>query len=578
MVKRLHAYLICTLVAVVALPAWALTPPLAGTGTVELDIAPDPAVLNESCRLTFRATGKVGEPDFTPLEAVFDIIGRNRQTSLSWTNGQREESTSWVLTVMPRTAGRAQIPSIQFGQQSTHPRVLEIISEAPAADADVEADIALEVSAEPQTPYVQQQVIYTVRLLHRVELNSPRFSALTTSSDAIVKPLGSGRQYIEKIKDRNYDVYEQRYAIFPQKSGKVVINPLTLTTQVVTGTRSFFDPFSQSLSTRRIESEAVELTVKAVPAAFPTGATWLPARRLRLHEEWDPDVNETKVGTPLARTLFLWAEGLIAGQLPALELVAPDGIKLYPDQAQNNEQDTASGFTAVLQQKFAIIASANGGLRFPALEIPWWNVETDQLEIARLPERLLTVTGAKVTGPEPLPTIPQTSDDSVTESIMAQAVPAGDLASMNRWRGAALIGIVGWLLTLALWARSAWRKRQTTTASTADSKALSSKHAERELDRACRSDNATAARQALLNWARASGTESTALSLGALAQRFDGPLTEQIHLLERQLYGRAPSTWRGGALWAAWTSRPRSSNARGKPDEVLPALSRLVAK
>ena len=61
-----------------------------------------------------------------------------------------------------------------------------------------DADILLKVSAAPQSPYVQQQVVYTIKLLHRVELSNPRFSQLSTNSDAVVKPLTNGRQFSGK--------------------------------------------------------------------------------------------------------------------------------------------------------------------------------------------------------------------------------------------------------------------------------------------------------------------------------------------------------------------------------------------
>lgn len=558
--------------------------PLAAS--VELDINPDPAVLNESCRLTFHVTGDVdGEPDFTPLEAFFDIIGRNRQTAISWINGRSEETTSWTLSAMPRAAGRVTLPSIRFGSDKSLPRTLEIVA-SPSAPADDSADILLEVSATPDTPYVQQQVIYTLRLLHRVELSSPRFSALTTSSDAIVKPLGQGRQYVEKVNGTSYEAFEQRYAIFPQKSGRLTINPLVLTTQVVTGTRSFFDPFSQSLTTRRVESKAVTLDVRAVPASFPQGATWLPARRLRLHEEWDPDTNTTTAGAPLARTLFLWADGLIAGQLPELALQTAPGVKLYPDQAQSNEQDTATGFTAVQQQKFAIIATDNGDLRFPALEIPWWNTETDSLEIARLPERALSVTGGRPAAPpEATPAAPPAPTTAASPAADGTTADASTSASLRRWRAAALLALGGWAVTVLWWIRGVRRHRRLkedrAAATGALARATARKRALHSLSQACGAHDAVAAREALLAWSRATAAARGATTLGAIAAACSGDTGQAIAELERHLYG-PPGTppWRGDQLAALTKVLATQADAADTeaPASTLPGLFRLAGR
>ncbi len=557
----------------------------AAQATVELDITPDPAVLNESTRLTFRATGEVdGEPDFTPLEATFDIIGRNRQTAISWINGRREESTSWTLNAMPRAAGRVQLPAIRFGREQSLPRTLEVVSGA-AGPQDDSADILLEVAAEPGSPYVQQQVTYTVRLLHRVELSSPRFSALTTSSDAIVKPLGQGRQYVEKVNGRSYEAFEQRYAVFPQKSGRLTINPVVLTTQVVTGTRSFFDPFSQSLTTRRVESKAIHLEVRPVPASFPAGANWLPARRLRLYEEWEPDSNTSTAGTPLARTLFLWADGLIAGQLPEFKLADIAGVKLYPDQAQSNEQDTATGFTAVKQQKFAIIANANGELRFPPIEIPWWNTETDSLEIAHLPERALSVSGARS---EPPPASTGAADTTAAAAIEPTAPPATgaapviENAGMRRWRSIAMLATLAWLATLALWAWQVRRShRDGPVAPTGDlALAGNRRRARRALTQACARNEPLAAREALLAWAASTTTLARPRTLGAIAVAAGGELGRAIGELERHLYGPPSASgqaWQGAALAAAASAL--GSREHEPDDDVsseLPPLFKLV--
>ncbi len=368
---------------------------------VTLDITPDPAVANQSVELSFRVTGGVDtDPDFTPLEKSFEVLARNRQTTMSWINGNSEQSTTWVLSCMPRGSGPISVPAISFGRQSSTARELQVSdAAAPTRRSIDDADILLKVSASPQSPYVQQQVVYTIKLLHRIELSNPRFSQLSTSSDAVVKPLTNGRQFSEEIDGRSYEGYEVKYVVFAQKSGKLRIAPLSLTTEVVVGHRSVFDPFAQSLSTKRIESEAVELDVKPVPASFPPGATWLPAKRLTLHEEWEPDVKSAEVGAPLTRTVFLWADGLLSGQLPTIKLTTPTGIKLYPDQAQSNDQDTANGYTSVAQQKFAIVANQAGEAQFDEVALPWWNIETDQLEIARLPARALTVNAAPASMP-----------------------------------------------------------------------------------------------------------------------------------------------------------------------------------
>lgn len=544
---------------------------------VTLDITPDPAVANQSVEFSFRVTGGVdADPDFSALEKSFDILSRNRQTTMSWINGSSQQSTTWVLNGMPRGTGRLSIPAISFGAQASSARELEVLDAAPPAQsANDDADILLKVSVSPQSPYVQQQVVYTIKLLHRIELSNPRFSQLSTNSDAVVKPLTNGRQFSEQINGRSYDGYEIKYVVFAQKSGKLRIAPLSLTTEVVVSRRSVFDPFARTLISKRIESEAVELEVKPVPASFPPGATWLPAKRLSLHEEWEPDVKSAEVGAPLTRTLFLWTDGLLSGQLPTIKLIAPDGIKLYPDQAQSNDQDTANGYTSVAEQKFAIVASQAGEAHFQEVVLPWWNIETDQLEIARLPGRALTVNAAP--GGAPPPFIPATS------VAAASTTPAGDIPTVSHegpWRMLALLLGFAWLATLVWW----WWSRRGSSPRSGLAQAATvdpttpprGARAARDLKGACTADDARGARDALLAWAKSQrGSSAELRSLRCLAQQVGAELGAEITALERHLYGSDVGAWHGQSLWQAFQRQPQTIIAKNPAPPPLPQLFKL---
>ena len=549
---------------------------------VTLDITPDPALANQSVELSFRVTGGVdADPDFSALEKSFEILARNRQTTMSWINGTSERSTTWVVNCMPRGTGRISIPAISFGSQASTARELEIADgPTPTQGVSDDADILLKVSAAPQSPYVQQQVVYTIKLLHRVELSNPRFSQLSTNSDAVVKPLTNGRQFSEEINGRSYEGYEIKYVVFAQKSGKLRIAPLTLTTEVAVSRRSVFDPFARTLNSKRIESEALELDVKPVPASFPPGATWLPAKRLSLHEEWEPDVKSAEVGAPLTRTLFLWTDGLLSGQLPTIKLTAPDGIKLYPDQAQSNDQDTANGYTAVAQRKFAIVASQAGEAHFEEVVLPWWNIETDQLEIARLPARALSVKAAPGSALRPFMPAPNVAAASPAP---AGAGPAA--SEEGPWRVLAVLLGTAWLVTLVLWW---WSKRGLSPpgglarAATADIKTPPhGARAARDLKGACAGDDARGARDALLAWARSQRSGSAELrSLRDLAQQVGAELSVEITALERHLYGADGSdggAWYGQSLWQAFQRQPQTIAAKNTPPPPLPRLFKLGA-
>jgi len=536
--------------------------------TVRLRVDPDPPPATESFALVFEAQGAVdADPDFAPLEEDFEILSRNQQTSLQIVNGKRTRSTRWILNVLPKHGTPLTVPAIRFGKLSTPPRAVEF---ATATDTPQSPDdgLFLEVEATPATPYVQQQVIYSLRLWRRFEISNASLSEPELSADAIVKPIDEDRRFEATRNGKRYDVIERRFALFPQTSGKVTIKPAVVTAQVVTRGFSLFDSFSQPVATRRVVSTAIDLAVKPIPPTFPAG-TWLPARQLSLNEDWLPAGKSARVGEPLTRTLNLWADGLTAGQLPPLEMAAVSGLKLYPDRPQTSEQQQASGYSAVLQRKTAIIPVEAGELRLPVIEIPWWNTQTDQLEFARVPAS--TLTSAAVPGMAPAaPAVTPTPAAGLPVAEAASS-PALSMAGGNAfWQTVALLAGAGWLMTLALWR---WRPAAASMPAVATDEAAPLAARVREVDASFASGDAQRVAAALLRWALGRWPQSPPRSLGALAARCDGELAQALWGLDSSLYRPSAAGSDLAALQRLWQAeRVRRKPVTGTTAAALPAL------
>jgi len=91
-----------------------------------------------------------------------------------------------------------------------------------------------------------------------------------------------------------------------------------------------------------------------------------------------------------------------------------------------------------------------------------------------------------------------------------------------------------------------------------------------ELQRACRDNNAQAARQALIHWAAGFWPESPPRGLQAIAQRLADPrFTDVLQQLDRACYTGA--TWQGQTLAQAFAQPPRQTRA-DKLTSVIPNL------
>lgn len=533
----------------------------------------NPVALDESLTLTIESDGS-GSPDFSVLKSDFDLMGQSSNTSLQIINGQVSRKQQWQVGLMAKHAGEIQIPAFDVGGERSQPLTLTVVASKPPQQAQEGGDLFIEVSAAPQQLYVQQQLLYTVRLYFGVSmadgntLSEPK----VTGGDAIVQKLGDNRQYQTTVNGRRYGVLEQQYAIYPQKSGPLTIEPLIFDGSVVEQGRGgglFFDPFNQKTRHVRLRSKEVKLDVRAIPAGIV--ARWLPARSVQLLEQWSEDPPKFVVGEPVTRTLGVMADGLTAAQLPVIGAELPAGLKSYPDQPQLKDTKDANGITGLLQQKIALIPTQPGTLTLPAIELGWWNTEKSRFEVARLPARTVTVVaGSAVAAPLPDNATPQIQTQSATADQTTAAVVAaqvnGAATAAGWWPWLSLLLGSAWLITLVAW----WRLRRapvTQLPATTAAVPLSLRPLELQLKKVCQQNNAAQSKAALLAWAKTRWPQQPPVSLPAIAKHCAPPLADAITALDRALYAGGDVEWRGALLWQLFEQHKPVAAATDKNKE-----------
>jgi len=425
----------------------------------EITVSADrnPVQLNESFKLTFDVTGSdADDPDFSPLEKDFQILSTSQNSYYSMQNGTISGSKQWTLTLIANSAGKLQIPSISFGNE--HSPVAEIvIQDASAADSGGgrEEFIFLEATVSTRNPYVQSQVIYTLKLYRSVAIAKASLGEpVIGEGNAIIERIDEDKTYDTILDGKSWMVIERNYAIYPQTSGTITITPVSFMGQV---TRNLYgyDPFGPSPRTLIRRSVEVALDVRPVPAAF-TGTHWLPAKNLTIAEQWSVDPANLKVGEPVTRTLILNAIGLTSSQIPEMPAWPLSDLKYYPDQPALSDERSDTGNVGTRSEKAAIIPNRAGSYVLPEISIPWWNTSTDKLEYAVVPERTLHVQSGIITGD--VPANPQVSQSQpatapATRSATEPPVVADPVAITQdtHWQWISMALLVLWLSTLLMW-------------------------------------------------------------------------------------------------------------------------------
>lgn len=507
----------------------------------------------ETVNLTVTADGGEGvDFDTAALVKDFEIISNNKSTSYNFINGKSSRSATRAIVLMPRHSGPLTIPALNVGGATTKPIMIQVSrlkaenrqGNAPVGDLWISMDIA------PKSVRVQQQAIITIRVYQAVNLNQAQLSE-PKAEHAVVEKLGDDSSYQKQENGRNWLVTERHYALFPQQSGKIEIDPVQLDGAMLLGGSSFF----QTPRAVRKRSNSLTLNVTGIADNWP-GADWLPAQSLTIDESWPR--NETfRVGEAITRTVTIRADGLSASQLPALQFDLPEHLKSYPDKAKLEDAKAADGVHGLRQQKVAIMPMQPGTYILPEIDITWWNTKTETVEHASVPARTFTVAAGAATtsAPGSQQTMPQASTQSAPQSVIPPAPESAQQPVVSSapqggsvwWQWLALISSLGWLLTLAyLWRlhRAAGsRKPENAQYGTANQK-----QAVKAVKNACRANDAKACEQALLQLAHARKPGVQYHSLAALTAICGEALRAELIRLEQVLYGPENAPWQGDAL------------------------------
>jgi hypothetical protein len=538
----------------------------------QIDIAVDrnPIAVTDSFQLTFSTTESPDEdPNFAPLKQDFDIVNQQKSSQLSWVNGSTNKTIQWTLSVMAKRSGDLQIPAISFGDDASPPLTITVIETTPLTAISDDNELFLEVEASPTNAYVQAQVLYTVRFYHRISLAQATLSD-PQLDNAVVEKIAEDSQYDTEIKGMAYRVTERKYAIFPQRSGTMTIAPLVLTAEVITDDpRSRYNSFfsNQSTQTKRVLSKTITLNVQAAPASF-NGDHWLPAEQLALKETWSNDALQVKVGEPITRTLTIIAKGATSSQLPALSIqqVNPE-LKIYPDQPVINDQKGAAGVFAVREQKVAFIPSTAGNFTLPAIDVPWFNTQTQEMHLAQLPAVTIVAIAAKPAN--------TSLDNILTAPALPSAQQPGGItppsssnAPNNIWMWTSLGFGLAWLLTLLVIFWSRLSKPRTKIKSTMANTPIKLKEIIKELKTACADNDPQAAKQALIKWATVSYNISNLVELSVYC---DADLHAELTTLNHALYAKEKLAWDGsGLLQVVMAMQTTESSSKNSYEPLLP--------
>ena len=357
--------------------------------------------------------------DLTPLTEEFDVLGTRTSSQIRSVNGAVESWTDYIVTLFPLSEGELSIPSLEINDTATDPIAINVVNEGPRSNQSNE-ELYLEIEVNKDTVYVQEQLLFTIRLYYTINgIRNPQFTELEMP-DTVIQLIGSPNQYEKLLDGVRYGVYEKRYVIFPQRSGPLEIPDILFRGEVTDGSSNFV---FRNLNTRRVTAfiDGITIGVAERPAATRNSAFWLPVTRLSVAESWSTDINNLRVGDSVVRTLTMVADGLDGAVLPPFSPEEIENFNLYPDPPDIQRTFVEGSIVGTRVETTTIVPTVAGAIEIPQITIPWWNINTDQAEATIVPATRLTV--ATIAGDVPSE---QTVASTVDIEDLLQAIPVVD--------------------------------------------------------------------------------------------------------------------------------------------------------
>jgi hypothetical protein len=361
--------------------------------------------LNERLRIDF--TMNDDGDNFTPpnFEGFKIVAGPSQQVSQSWINGKSSFNKTYSYFLLPMQKGVLVIrqASIDIRGQiyKTSPIRISVTAavEQPRDpnDTQVNADQSLHLVAEisKTNPYLNEPitVVYKIYFSYNIgitnwrELDKPKYNDFWSQNIDIKQLVAEEGKY-------NGEKYRfvtlRKTVLYPQKSGKLVIEPLSLDVdvQLPSNRRNIFGQVLLVEDHKRVSAGAKTINVKALPeAGKPTDFSGAVGR-------FAFKVIPSKTNIKSGESLDLVVSVSGTGNLKLFTLpkpIVPTALEMY-DPVHNEQVSTPlSGMTGKISDKYAIIPQYKGKYPIKPMVFTYFDLGSSSYKTITSPEIMVNV-------------------------------------------------------------------------------------------------------------------------------------------------------------------------------------------
>ncbi len=372
--------------------------------------------MNERLRVDFTMNGD-GDNFVPPSFEGFRVVaGPSQQVSQSWVNGKTAFSKTYSYFLLPTQRGQLTIKqaAVEINGQiyKTSPIKITVTAavEQPRDpnEISVSADDALHLVADVSKtdPYLNEPITvvyklyfnYNIGITNFRELDKPKYNDFW-SQNIEIKQL--------QVEEGRYNGEKYRYIVlkktvlYPQKSGKLEIEPLSLDIDVElpSNRRTIFGQMIPIQDNKRVSAGARTINVKPLPEAGK------PADFSGAVGKFDFKVTPSRTVLKNGESLDLVVSVNGSGNLKLFSLpkpVVPAALEMYDPVHKENVSTTLSGMSGRVSDSYAIIPQFRGKYPIKPISFTYFDPSARKYKTITSPEIMINVMdGPEVSGVGP---------------------------------------------------------------------------------------------------------------------------------------------------------------------------------
>lgn len=371
-------------------------------------------------------------------------------SSIQIINGQmtRSFNQSYTYIVVAPQEGTLTIPpatvNVNGKQYASNKLTIEVLAKSaqqsgqgsgtgsqsnPSDGATVSnKDVFLRAIADKRNVVLGEQVIVTYRIYTRVPVSSVNVSKLSSFSGFWMKNLldenAALQQTTEKINGDEYVVADiRKMALFPQKTGKLLIDPMELEcvaqVQGKTEQRRSRDPFESFFNDpffnrniqnvqKKLISESLQINVEPLPVSGQSGNFKGAVGQFSLQSSIDKTSMKSNDAVNISYTI----SG--TGNLELFDFprpVFPPDFELYEPKTSSQIRTNAGGVSGTKKFEYLFIPRVHGNFKIPAIEFVYFDPKKN--EYVRLQSQDFELNVEKGTNEESKESVYTTSQEGI---------------------------------------------------------------------------------------------------------------------------------------------------------------------